>query len=418
MEFLFFEKATLIQVNPIIFLGYLRNTKFVDFNIYKIRIRMGHISMVDLKGQYYKIKDEIDSKMQEVIDTAAFIKGPQVRTFECHLSRYLNVNHVITCGNGTDALQIALMALGLKHGDEVITADFTFIATVEVVALLGLKPVLVDVDPETYTIDIEKLEKAITPRTKAIIPVHLFGQCADMEPILQLAHKHKLFVIEDTAQATGATYTFSDGTVMHAGTMGDIGTTSFFPSKNLGCFGDGGALFVKDDNIADRVRMVANHGMKVRYHHDMIGVNSRLDTLQAAVLDVKLKYLDQYNKARCAAADFYDNAFADVAGVSIPVRAENSTHIFHQYTLVLDAWVNRDDLMKFLDSKGIPSMVYYPIPLHRQEAMGIAKGNDRDFPVTEMLCSRVFSLPMHTELDADQQKYISDSVIEFLSQNK
>lgn len=374
--------------------------------------------MVDLKGQYLKIKDEIDSKMQEVVDSTAFIKGPQVRAFECHLSRYLNVNHVITCGNGTDALQIALMALGLKPGDEVITADFTFIATVEVVALLGLKPVLVDVDPETYTIDIEHLEKAITPRTKAIIPVHLFGQCADMEPILQLAQKHHLFVIEDTAQATGATYTFSDGTVMHAGTMGDIGTTSFFPSKNLGCFGDGGALFVKDDLIADKVRMVANHGMKVRYHHDMIGVNSRLDTLQAAVLDVKLKYLDQYNLARRTAADFYDNAFADVEAISTPVRAENSSHIFHQYTLVLDPKIDRAEFMQFLEQKGIPSMIYYPIPLHRQVAMGAARGDDRDFPVTEMLCSSVVSLPMHTELDNKQLTFIADSVIEFVSKTK
>lgn len=375
--------------------------------------------MVDLKSQYDKIKGEIDSKMQEVIDNTAFIKGPQVREFEHHLSRFLNVNHVITCGNGTDALQIALMALGLKPGDEVITADFTFIATVEVVALLGLKPVLVDVDPETYTIDIEHLEKAITPRTKAIIPVHLFGQCADMEPIMLLARKHKLFVIEDTAQATGATYTFADGSVMHAGTIGHIGTTSFFPSKNLGCFGDGGALFTNDDEIADKIRMVANHGMRVRYHHDMIGVNSRLDTIQAAVLDVKLKYLEQYNQARRAAAQYYDKALADVPGIhSLPVCAENSSHIFHQYTMVLEEGVSRDEMMKFLESKGIPSMVYYPVPLHRQHALGSAKGNDRDFPVTEMLCSRVLSLPMHTELSNEQLEYITGAVKEYLASHR
>lgn len=366
--------------------------------------------MVDLKGQYNKIKGEIDSKIQDVIDSTAFIKGPQVREFEHHLSRYLNVSHVISCGNGTDALQIALMALGLKPGDEVITADFTFIATVEVVALLGLKPVLVDVDPETFTIDIERLEKSITPRTKAIIPVHLFGQCADMEPILQLAQKHKLFVVEDTAQATGTTYTFSDGTVMYAGTMGHIGTTSFFPSKNLGCYGDGGALFTNDDAIAESIRVVANHGMKIRYHHDVIGVNSRLDTIQAAILDVKLKYLDAYNKARLAAANYYDEAFADLRGVLTPYRAENSSHIFHQYTLVLDEGVDREGLMKHLESKGVPSMIYYPVPLHRQKALGDAKGKDSDFPVTEMLCKRVISIPMHTELTQEQLEHIVGSV--------
>ncbi len=376
---------------------------------------MTGISMVDLKGQYNRIKDEIDGRMQEVVGTAAFIKGPQVKLFEDHLSRYLGVNHVIGCGNGTDALQIALMALGLKPGDEVITADFTFIATVEVVALLGLKPVLVDVDPDTYTIDIEKLEKAITRRTKAIIPVHLFGQCADMEPILLLAQKHHLFVIEDSAQATGATYTFADGTVKHAGTMGHIGTTSFFPSKNLGCYGDGGALFTNDDAIADKIRMVANHGMRVRYHHEMIGVNSRLDTLQAAVLDVKLKYLDNYNRARQSAAEYYDSAFEGVPGLMIPFRADNSSHIFHQYTVVLDEDVDRSALMNYLQQKGIPSMIYYPIPLHRQEALGDARGNDADFPVTEMLCNRVLSLPMHTELTEEQLGYISNSVVEFLA---
>lgn len=376
---------------------------------------MTAISMVDLKGQYQKIKGEIDTKMQEVIDTAAFIKGPQVKQFEDHLARYLGANHVVACGNGTDALQIALMALSLQPGDEVITADFTFIATVEVVALLGLKPVLVDVDPDTYTIDIEKLEKAITPRTKVIIPVHLFGQCADMEPIMLLAKKHNLFVVEDSAQATGATYTFADGTTKHAGTIGHMGTTSFFPSKNLGCYGDGGALFTNDDLLAQKIRMVANHGMKVRYHHEVIGVNSRLDSLQAAVLDVKLKYLDQYNSSRRAAADYYDAAFEGIAGVATPLRAENSSHIFHQYTLVLDEDVDRSDMVKFLDSKGIPSMIYYPIPLHRQEALGVAKGKDTDFPVTEMLCSRVLSLPMHTELTEEQLSYISNAVVEYLS---
>lgn len=376
---------------------------------------MTGISMVDLKGQYRKIKAEIDGRMQEVIDSTAFIKGPQVKLFEDHLSRYLGASHVIACGNGTDALQIALMALDLKPGDEVITADFTFIATVEVVAMLGLTPVLVDVDPDTYTIDIERLERAITPRTKAIIPVHLFGQCADMEPIMLLAKKHKLYVIEDTAQATGATYTFADGTVMHAGTMGHIGTTSFFPSKNLGCFGDGGALFTNDDAIAQKIRMVANHGMRVRYHHEVIGVNSRLDTIQAAVLDVKLKYLDEYNMARRAAADYYDAAFEDVTGIATPLRADNSSHIFHQYTMVLDEDVDRGALMKYLESKGIPSMIYYPIPLHRQEALGSARGKDYDFPTTEMLCKRVVSLPMHTELTEEQLGYISNTVIRFMT---
>ena len=369
--------------------------------------------MVDLKGQYNKIKEEVDSRMQEVIDTSAFIKGPQVREFEMHLSRYLGVNHVISCANGTDALQIALMSLGLQPGDEVITADFTFIATVEVVALLGLKPVLVDVDPETFTIDIERLEKAITPRTKAIIPVHLFGQCADMEPIMLLARKHKLYVIEDTAQATGATYTFADGTVMHAGTMGDIGTTSFFPSKNLGCFGDGGALFTNSDQLAEKIRMVANHGMKIRYHHNIIGVNSRLDSLQAAVLDVKLKYLDSYNRARQLAASYYDEALKGIKEIMTPFRAENSSHIFHQYTLILAESVNRDAFMKHLEFKGIPTMIYYPIPLHRQDALESAKGKDRDFPVSEMLSSRVISLPMHTELSQEQLQFIVTSIKDY-----
>ena len=362
---------------------------------------MKQLQMVDLKSQYQRIKPQIDNAIQSVIDSCQFVKGAEVKTFEQELAQYLGVRHAIACGNGTDALQVALMALGLKPGDEVITTDFTFIATVEVIALLGLKPVLVDVDRATFNIDVEKVEKAITPRTKAIVPVHLFGQCANMEPLLKLAEKHGLYVVEDTAQGLGAEYRFSDGTVRKAGTIGTIGCTSFFPSKNLGCYGDGGALFTNDDQLAEQIRCLTNHGMKVRYHHDMIGVNSRLDTIQAAILRVKLPHLDEYNLARLAAAEKYNAALSGIAGLETPVTAAFTTHIFHQYTLKVKNG-QRDALKKHLDEQGIPNMVYYPIPLHRQKAFEPYVTENDSFPVSETICGEVLSLPMHTELDDEQ----------------
>lgn len=373
------------------------------------------IQMCDLRGQYLKVKPEIDQAIQQVIDSTAFVKGKEVSLFEEELAKYLNAKHVIACANGTDALQIALMALGLKPGDEVITPDFTFIATVEVVALLGMVPVIVDVDSRSFTIDPGKLESAITPRTKAIIPVHLFGQCANMEAIMQIAHKHHLFVVEDVAQAIGSTYRYANGSSAKAGTIGHIGTTSFFPSKNLGCYGDGGALFTNDDTLAEAIRSIANHGMKVRYHHDRIGVNSRLDTIQAAILRVKLKYLDTYNAARVEAANVYDSLLKPSANLAIPYRAPWSDHVFHQYTLQLVSG-DRVGLIKHLSDKGIPSMVYYPIPLHRQKAFEEykAKALCRDFPVTDKLCQTVFSIPMHTELTRETQKYICDNILSCL----
>lgn len=371
-----------------------------------------NIQMCDLKGQYLKIKDEIDAAIHEVIDSTAFIKGKEVSLFQDELASYLGVKHVIGCANGTDALQVALMALDLKPGDEVITPDFTFIATVEVVALLGLTPILVDVDPSTFTIDIKRLEEAITPKTKAIIPVHLFGQCANMDEVMRVAQKHNLYVIEDTAQALGADYYHSDGRVAKAGTIGTIGTTSFFPSKNLGCYGDGGALFTNDDALAAEIRSIANHGMKVRYHHDRIGVNSRLDTIQAAILRVKLKYLDSFNKARIEAANVYDAMLKPCSKVITPARAKWSNHIFHQYTLKLTG-VDRDKLQKELAAKGIPTMVYYPIPLHMQKAFDPYREFNlgRSFQVSETLSNSVISLPMHTELTDDVIKYIVDNLM-------
>lgn len=369
--------------------------------------------MVDLKSQYIKIKDEVDASIQEVINSTAFIKGPEVSKFQEELASYLNVESVIACGNGTDALQIALMALGLKPGDEVITADFTFAATVEVIGLLQLKPILVDVDRDTFSINLEELEKAITSKTKAIIPVHLFGQCANMEGVMDIAKKHNLFVIEDTAQAIGADYKFKDGTVKKAGTIGNIGTTSFFPSKNLGCYGDGGALFTNDSKLAKRLKAIVNHGMYERYYHEEVGVNSRLDSIQAAVLRKKLPHLDSYNKARLSAASFYNNAFKDEQKIETPVTAEYSTHVFHQYTLKLKD-VDRTKLQEFLKEKGIPSMVYYPLALHNQKAYLQEGVTDENFPVTMELCSSVISLPMHTELKEDDLVYIVDSVKEFL----
>lgn len=372
--------------------------------------------MVDLAGQYQKIKPEVDKALLDVVQSSAFIGGPVVKSFQENLEKYTGIKHVIPCANGTDALQIAMMALDLQPGDEVITASFTYVATAEVIALLKLKPVLVDVNPETFNIDVKAIERAISPKTKAIVPVHLFGQCADMEPILELARKHNLHVIEDVAQAIGAKYTFSDGNKVSAGGMGIIGATSFFPSKNLGCYGDGGALFTDDDDMAAKMRMIANHGQVVRYYHDSIGVNSRLDAMQAAVLDIKLKHLDTYNAARRSAADYYDQGFADVKQLTTPKRAQNSTHVFHQYTLITDG-IDRFKLQEFLATKKIPAMVYYPVPLHMQKAYTDPRYKEGDFPVTEDLCKRVISLPMHTELSKEQQDFIIASVKEFIAQS-
>ncbi|AZA76066.1 DegT/DnrJ/EryC1/StrS family aminotransferase [Chryseobacterium sp. G0186] len=373
---------------------------------------MKKIQMVDLQSQYYKIKNDVDNAVLNVMDSAAFINGPEVKSFQNELESYLDVKHVIPCANGTDALQIALMALDLKEGDEVITADFTFAATVEVIHLLKLKSVLVDVDYDTFTISTDDLRKAITPRTKAIIPVHLFGQCANMEEILKIAEEHNLYVIEDNAQAIGAEYTFSDGTVKYAGTMSTVGTTSFFPSKNLGCYGDGGAIFTNNDELAHRLRGIVNHGMYERYYHDEVGVNSRLDSIQAAVLRKKLPHLDSYNDARRKAADYYDEAFAGHSDILTPKRSENSTHVFHQYTLrILNG--KRNELQKFLTEKEIPAMIYYPVALRKQKAY-FQESNDADFVNTDKLLDQVVSLPMHTELDEEQLKYITDAVLEFM----
>ncbi len=368
--------------------------------------------MVDLLSQYKKIKDEIDKEIFSVIESAKFIKGPVVAEFQNNLATYLGTKHVIACGNGTDALQIALMALELKPGDEVITSDFTFIATVEVIALLGLKPVLVDVYPDTFTLDTEKVKAAITPKTKAIIPVHLFGQAVDMDEIMQIAKKHKLYVIEDTAQAIGADY-LMNGKSQKLGTIGTIGCTSFFPSKNLGTFGDGGALFTNDDILAAKISSITNHGMKVRYYHDYVGVNSRLDSLHAAILKVKLKYLDNYNQARQKAAEYYDKAFKNCKKLEVPLRNKKSTHIFHQYTLKIKN-ADRAGLIEYLKSKNIPAMIYYPVPLHRQKAYNQYNFKESDFPVTDMLSEKVFSLPMHTELTKEQQDYIIEHVLKYL----
>lgn len=372
---------------------------------------MQPLTMVDLKSQYEKIKPQVDAAIQSVIDNTQFIKGPEVKQFQDELAGYLGVKHVIACGNGTDALQIAMMALGLKPGDEVITTNFTFIATVEVIALLGLTPVLVDVYPDTYNMDVEALKAAITPKTKAIVPVHLFGQAANMEAIMTVAREHKLFVIEDNAQAIGADYTFADGTIQKAGTIGDIGCTSFFPSKNLGCYGDGGALFTNNDALAERISSIVNHGMKVRYYHDRIGVNSRLDSMQAAILRIKLPQLDTYNKARQQAARFYNEAFKEIPEIQTPAVADFTNHIYHQYSLCIKNG-KRDALKKWLDENNIPNMVYYPVPLHQQKAFESYK-NDNEYPVTEQLCAEVLSLPMHTELEESQLKLITDTVKEF-----
>ncbi len=369
--------------------------------------------MVDLKTQYENIKSEVDAAIGQVIEQTAFINGPDVKEFQSELSAYLGAKHVITCANGTDALQIAMMALDLKPGDEVITADFTYVATAEVIGLLGLTPVLVDVDSKTFNIVPSAIEKAISARTKAIVPVHLFGQCADMESIMDIARRHKLYVIEDTAQAIGADYTFSDGRKAKAGTIGTIGCTSFFPSKNLGCYGDGGAIFTQDEELAKKIRMIANHGQSVQYVHDLIGVNSRLDTLQAAILRIKLRKLDEYAAARNKAAAFYDKAFSGNTKLSIPFRAANSNHVFHQYTLQLHG-VDRQALRDYLSSKGVPAMIYYPIPLHMQKAFQDPRYKEGDFPVTEKLCASVISLPMHSEMNEDTLRYITETVLEYV----
>lgn len=370
--------------------------------------------MVDLKGQYAKIKEEVDKGIHEVLDNASFVNGPAVKSFQQNLENYLGVKHVIPCANGTDSLQVAMMALDLQPGDDVITTSFTFIATAEVIALLRLKPVLVDVDPDTFNIDPKAIERAITPKTKAIVPVHLFGQCVDMESIMDIAEKNNLHIIEDACQSTGSDYIFADGSKKKSGTMGHVGCTSFFPSKNLGCYGDGGAIFTNDDELAAQIRVVVNHGMNKRYVHDYVGVNSRLDSIQAVVLDAKLKRLDEYNDARRKAADFYDNAFANNPKLKTPVRYEKSTHIFHQYTLVLKD-IDRNGLQEHLQSKSIPAPIYYPVPLHMQKAYQDSRYKKGDFPVTEALSESVISLPMHTELDTEQLEYITSSLLEFIS---
>lgn len=375
---------------------------------------MRPIQMVDTHTQYHKIKEEVDKAVIDVMESSAFINGKIVGEFATHLAQYLNVKHVTPCGNGTDALQIALMALGLQPGDEVITPSFTYIATTEVVALLRLTPVFVEVDKQTFNIDPEAIEKAITPKTKAIVPVHLYGQAANMEAIMKIAEKHNLFVVEDNAQAVGCDYTFSNGTVKKTGTIGHVGCTSFYPSKNLGAFGDGGAMCTNDDELAEKLRMIANHGQKTRYYHDMVGCNSRLDSIQAAILDIKLRHLDAYCTARQQAADYYDRAFASHPKITIPFRASNSTHVFHQYTLILHD-VDRDALQQHLADKKIPSMIYYPLPAHKQKMFEIYQTGSLDLEITDWLNKRVISLPIHTELDEEQLKYITDSVFEFVN---
>jgi UDP-2-acetamido-2-deoxy-ribo-hexuluronate aminotransferase len=375
---------------------------------------MTPIQMVDLKQQYLRIKPEIDTALLDVLDSSVFIGGKQVTGFAENLSTYLGSKHVIPCANGTDALQIAMMALGLQPGDEVITPSFTYIATTEVIALLQLKPVFVDVDKTTFCIDPSEIKKAITPKTKAIVPVHLYGHTANMEEIQAIASENNLFVIEDTAQAIGGEYIFKDGSKKKSGTIGTIGTTSFFPSKNLGCYGDGGAIFTDDDVLAEKLKMIANHGQKVRYYHEMVGCNSRLDAMQAAVLNVKLPLLDEYISARQKAAENYDKAFANNPKISIPYRAPNQLHVFHQYTLVLHD-TDRDALHAFLADNKIPSMIYYPVPAHRQKMFEALGGGDYNLPVTDWLTERVISLPIHTELEEEQQKYIIEKVLNFIN---
>lgn len=376
---------------------------------------MHKLQMVDLKRQYEHIKADVDAAIQEVIDNTAFIGGEHVQKLSTELADYIGVKHVIPCANGTDALQIALMSLGLNEGDEVITTSFTFIATVEVIAFLKLKPVFVDVDKDTFTMDPEGLKAAITPKTKAIIPVHLYGQTADMEPIMAIANEHNIPVIEDNAQAIGGKYTFSNGKTVMNGSIGLISCTSFFPSKNLGCYGDGGAIFTNDDKVADQLRMIANHGQSKRYYHDIVGCNSRLDNIQAAVLRIKLPKLNDYCSSRRSAADYYDNAFAGNEHIITPHRANNSYHVYHQYTLKLKG-VNRDEVQKMLAERDVPSMIYYPVPCHKQKMLAEYDSTDVSLPVTEMLQDCVISLPIHTELSEEELKYITDNFLEVVSQ--
>lgn len=375
---------------------------------------MHPIQMVDLKKQYAKIKAEVDKSVHEVLDSAAFINGKPVSEFADNLAKYLGVKHVIPCANGTDALQISMMALDLKPGDEVITPSFTYVATTEVIALLRLQPVFVEVDTKTFCVDPAAIEKAITSKTKAIVPVHLYGQSANMEAIMDIARRHNLFVIEDNAQAIGSDFRFSNGMVKKTGTMGTIGTTSFFPSKNLGCYGDGGAIFTDDDSLANRLKMIANHGQSKRYYHDLVGCNSRLDTIQAAILNIKLKNLDAYIDARRKAADYYDKAFAGHPKITTPFRAPYSKHVFHQYTLILEG-TNRDGLNQFLAENNIPSMIYYPVPAHRQQMFAAFGGSNYILETTDWLTERVISLPMHTELDDEQLQFITSKVLEFVN---
>lgn len=371
---------------------------------------MKKLQMVDLVSQYEKIKEEVDQSILEIIGKAQFINGPAVKEFQKDLETYLGAKHVIPCANGTDALQIAMMGLGLQPGDEVITPSYTYIATTEVIGLLRLKPVFVDCDPETFNISSEAIKKAITAKTKAIVPVHLYGQSCDMEAIMEIAEAYDLFVIEDNAQAIGADYTFSNGETKKTGTIGTVGCTSFFPSKNLGCYGDGGALCTNDDELAAKLRMIASHGQSKRYYHDVVGCNSRLDTIQAAVLKIKLRHLDTYINARQKAADYYDAFFSEIEGVKVPHRANYSTHVFHQYTLQLPDHIDRDDLVAYLAEKDIPAMVYYPVPAHRQKMFASLDTASGDLTTTDWLTTRVISLPMHTELTEEQQAYICEGV--------
>lgn len=374
------------------------------------------IQMVDLQRQYQRIKEQINASLSDIMEKATFIGGKYVEDFARQLAEYHQANHAVTCANGTDALQISMMALGLKPGDEVITPSFTYVATTEVIALLRLQPVFVDVDPKTFCLNPEEVRRAITPKTKAIVPVHLYGHAAPMDEILEIAREHNLFVIEDNAQGIGCDYTSKDGSVHKTGTLGTVGCTSFFPSKNLGCYGDGGAMITNDAKLAETLKMVANHGQKVRYYHDMVGCNSRLDAMQAAILSVKLPLLDGYIEARRKAADYYDAAFAGNERITTPYRAPYSNHVFHQYTLVLDG-VNRDSLVQYLAEQKIPSMIYYPVPAHRQKMFDSFGGNSFSLPVTDWLTERVISLPIHTELDKEQQDYIIEHVLKFVNKN-
>jgi dTDP-4-amino-4,6-dideoxygalactose transaminase len=368
--------------------------------------------MVDLKSQYNNIKSEIDSAVVSCLESSSFINGPEVKEFQSNLQQYLNVKHIIPCANGTDSLQIAMMALDLKKGDEVICPSFTYVATAEVIGLLGLTPVMVDVDPSTFNLTALDIERAITSKTKAIVPVHLYGQSCDMEPIMKLAEKYDLFVVEDNAQAIGAVYTFSDGRLAKTGTIGHIGSTSFFPSKNLGCYGDGGALMTNDDGLADKMRMIANHGQEKKYYHKVLGCNSRLDTIQAAILNIKLRYLDEYNTSRNLMANYYDEAFSTINEIEVPKRQYNSTHVFHQYTVKVKNG-RRNELQQYLSEKKIPSMIYYPLPLYKQEAFKQFVSTDFKLDTTEQLCDEVISLPIHTEMNIDHLEFICNSIKSF-----